>query len=222
MGIKVEYPNAEPKKQNNIIAMIVLGVLTMLMVTVYFGYWHLTTGGPTQDPRVLKVLSGIVGVFFFALFLLAFFFHGKYPIDYVRRFLSIKELISEFESGKLPKDDWHHMEHLRVALYYVFHEQDIYSALTKMRCGLIRHGVLRDVPSVCKDAYHETITFFWMFQLEYFIKRNKEKSFEQLEELLDFSEFAKKDYIYKFYDQETLSSTEARATYIPTVILQRM
>lgn len=128
--------------------------------------------------------------------------------------MNIETLIQQFESAILPKDEWHHLAHLRVALYYNLKQVTKYDALIKMRCSLIRYGALRNPSIVCVDRYNETITTFWIFTLDRFIKRNPDKSFEELEDILMKSELISKDYILKFYSRDLLDSKKAKATYV--------
>lgn len=65
-------------------------------------------------------------------------------------------LVRSFEAGSLDADGFHHRQHLTVAAWLL--ETSPYeTALDRMRQGL--HTLLAKTG---KDAYHETITVFWM------------------------------------------------------------
>ena len=129
--------------------------------------------------------------------------------------MSIEELVNQFETGTLPQPQWTHEAHLKIALYYMYNEKDHFSALTKMRCGLIRYGALRNPQIVCVLRYNETITLFWMYKMHMFVDHNKGKTmlFEDLWNLFLKCPVAEKEYIYKFYDKEDLHSDRSRASW---------
>jgi hypothetical protein len=70
-------------------------------------------------------------------------------------------LVRGFEDGSLDVAGFHHRQHLIVAAWLL--ETSPYdTALVRMRKGL--HGLLAKVG---KDAYHETVTVFWMRALRH-------------------------------------------------------
>jgi hypothetical protein len=70
-------------------------------------------------------------------------------------------LVRGFEDGSLDVAGFHHRQHLIVAAWLL--ETSTYdTALTRMRKGL--HRLLAKVG---KDAYHETVTVFWMRALRH-------------------------------------------------------
>jgi hypothetical protein len=70
-------------------------------------------------------------------------------------------LVRGFEDGSLDVAVFHHRQHLIVAAW-LLETSNYDSALTRMRKGL--HGLLSKVG---KDAYHETVTVFWMRALRH-------------------------------------------------------
>jgi len=128
--------------------------------------------------------------------------------------IDIENLIRQFENGTLPKKDWSHISHLRVALYYVLTEKTEFEAISKMRCGIIRYGQSSEEENKCPEKYSETITVFWMFELKKFAKNFLLSNFEKIEKLLLESDLVSKDYIFKFYSRETIGSPQAKAVYI--------
>ncbi len=128
--------------------------------------------------------------------------------------MEIKQLVTDIEQGTLPYENWNHSNHLLLALYYVFTEEDVYTSLAKTKCSLIRYATLVNPKYDCTLRYNETITVFWIYQMKEFISKNPDKNLEELVILLQKSELRAKEYIYKFYDRETVHSTNAQATYI--------
>ena len=128
--------------------------------------------------------------------------------------MEIKEFIEKFESASLPKEEWNHWGHLRLALYYLYNEKTKHAAITKIRCGLIRYAVLTNPDYNCSERYHETITRFWIHKVSEFIRLNKNKTLYGLEELVKKSQLMNKEYILKFYTQNQLDSPEYRAVFM--------
>src|SRR5256885_15496016 len=77
----------------------------------------------------------------------------------------IKDVVHRFESCQFAKQEFTHAHHLAVAAWYL-HNFTPQEALVRMRTALLRftshHGV---------DAYHETITRFWLLVVENFLKQ---------------------------------------------------
>lgn len=74
------------------------------------------------------------------------------PVDLA----AVAELVAAFESASVDTSAFHHREHMLVALWFIAHHPEE-AALERMRAGL--HRLLARIG---RDAYHETITVFWM------------------------------------------------------------
>jgi hypothetical protein len=70
----------------------------------------------------------------------------------------IENVVRGFETCETGGDDFHHSEHLAVAVWYV-HTMDRDSALDRMRAGLLR---FLDHHGVEKGKYSETVTAFYI------------------------------------------------------------
>ncbi len=133
--------------------------------------------------------------------------NNKYADD-----TEVLDLVRSFEDATISRDDWHHAEHLVVALYYLTHH-DIETATTKMRDGIFR--LLRDtfeVDLTKEMPYHETLTVFWMRTVADF-KASKNGS-SLLDNSNEVATKFDKDYPLRFYSRDLLFSDEARANYI--------
>jgi hypothetical protein len=123
----------------------------------------------------------------------------------------IVDLVTSFENGTIQRADWHHAEHLTVALYYLT-RHDVETATVKMRTGIF--DLLRSF-SINLDRempYHETLTVFWIRTVADFLgSRNAGSLIETANELVARFD---KHYPLKFYSRELLFSDEARARYI--------
>lgn len=125
----------------------------------------------------------------------------------------INNLVESFDNQTLPHDDWHHLEHIAVAAYYL-HHFDPNTATEKIKAGIKKlndaHGAIQTENS----GYHETITVFLMKILA---KKYKEvgdcnlwKKFELGVELL----FGLNSFLMEYYSPELINSWEARLNWI--------
>ncbi len=135
--------------------------------------------------------------------------------------MNIKNLVEQFESLVLPISDWNHSTHLRIALWYIYHEPDLYKAIQKIKCGWIRYGTHKPL-SVCHDRYHETITVFWAHQIKVLIEENPNRDIIELDTLIteDRRILQHTKHILKFYPVSMLTSTKARSIFTPPSTLR--
>ncbi len=129
--------------------------------------------------------------------------------------MHITQLIEQFENCKLPKEKWNHEAHLRVALYYLFNN-DFYTALSKVRCGIIRYNASKETDNLCSNKYHETITFFWCIKIQEFIESFVTEPLDKIEIELLKTHMKNSHFIEKYYEKKFLSTAEARAHFTPT------
>lgn len=125
---------------------------------------------------------------------------------------SWRGLVLRFCNQTLPKADWTHKAHLVVALWFLLECNDTEFALSQLKAAITRFnramGKLNVIP-------HETITVFWVMQVRAFVESNTSRDFDVLAEaLLDGTALTDKDYIYRFYSREVLSTPRARDTYV--------
>ena len=70
----------------------------------------------------------------------------------------IANVVRAFEACETAADDFHHSEHLAVAVWYL-HTMDRDAALDRMRAGLLR---FLDHHGVDQGKYSETVTVFYI------------------------------------------------------------
>ncbi len=122
----------------------------------------------------------------------------------------VLEVVRKFESCEYAPDDFHHREHLTVALCYLL-EADEHGALERLRTNLLRFLAHHKIQA---DVYHETITLFWLKRVRHFLDGagpRHELAFlanDLLRECCDAR------LIKEYYSEELLSSTEARRQWI--------
>jgi len=129
------------------------------------------------------------------------------------RLKEIKHLVQQFQNRTLPKEDWTHEAHLIMALWFV-KNHTVSEATCLIRAGIISYNVAVGTPNTSTKGYHETITLFWIWLIDAFIKQNKELEMAELVERFLGSKYAQKDIFFAYYTKELLFSVEARANWI--------
>lgn len=118
----------------------------------------------------------------------------------------ILTLVDRLERCLLGKTEFHHRDHLAVAVAYLY-AADFETALGRMRTTLLRfsshHGV--------SNLYHETLTRFWMQEVEKRIDRRLclRESVAGIQTALP-----DKDLPFAYYRRQTLNSPEAKRAFI--------
>ena len=114
----------------------------------------------------------------------------------------ILTLVDRLERCLLAKNEFHHRDHLTVAVVYLY-AGDFTSAIERMRASLTRFAAHHGVSGL----YHETLTCFWLQQVEQRLDREicLQESVQKVQEQL-----ADKDLPFAYFSQELLKSPEAR------------
>lgn len=118
----------------------------------------------------------------------------------------ILTLVDRLERCLLANQEFHHRDHLAVAVVYLY-ATDFESAMERMRASLNRFAAHHNVPKL----YHETLTRFWMQQVEQRLDRGlclRASVLKIQDELPD------KKLPLKYYTQEILDSAEAKAKWV--------
>jgi len=118
----------------------------------------------------------------------------------------ILTLVDRLERCLLAKEEFHHRDHLAVAVVYLY-ASDLEAAMDRMRGSLQRfanhHGVT--------GLYHETLTRFWLLQVEQRLDRSEclEQSVSKVQEQLN-----DKNLAFEYYSRERIDSREARDKWV--------
>ena len=118
----------------------------------------------------------------------------------------ILTLVERLERCLLGKTEFHHCDHLAVAVVYLY-AADFHTALDRMRATLLRfaghHGV--------SNLYHETLTRFWMSQVETRLDRR----FCLCESVATIQAALRdKELPFAYYRRDTINSAEARREFL--------
>lgn len=113
--------------------------------------------------------------------------------------------VRKLENCEFAPTEFHHRDHLAVSVAYLY-ASDLQAALERMRSSLQRfishHGL---------KGYHETITRFWMEQVDQLLDRRRCLA-EGVRQIQD--ELSDKDLVYHYYSREALNSSEAKERWI--------
>ncbi|HET9836590.1 MAG TPA: hypothetical protein VFR84_00040 [Candidatus Angelobacter sp.] len=115
-------------------------------------------------------------------------------------------LVDRLERCLLAKDEFHHRDHLAVAIAYLY-AADFESAMDRMRASLTRFAAHHGVSGL----YHETLTRFWLLQVEQRLDRRKclSESVRRIQE-----QVADKHLPFAFYSKDILNTVEAKREWI--------
>src|ERR1700694_1395200 len=94
---------------------------------------------------------------------------------------SLSTFLEAFESGTLPKAEWTHAAHLKMACLYL-HRMSFEEALVRIRRGIRHYNECQGVENSATSGYHETLTVFWCRIVSGFMKSSP--AGESLEETI--------------------------------------
>ncbi len=118
----------------------------------------------------------------------------------------ILTLVDRFERCLLGKNDFPHRHHLTVASVYLF-PGDFDSAMARMRASLQRFAAYHCVSGL----YHETLTRFWLLQVNQRLDRGLCLSSAVAKVITDLND---KNLAKKFYSEEVLTSQAAKEQWV--------
>lgn len=115
-------------------------------------------------------------------------------------------LVNRLERCLLAKEEFHHRDHLAVAVVYLY-SSDLATAMDRMRASLKRFAAHHGVTGL----YHETLTRFWLLQVEKSLDRSEclNRSVRAIQNKL-----SDKNLAFEHYSRERIESKEARETWL--------
>jgi hypothetical protein len=129
------------------------------------------------------------------------------------RIEDIDDLAGRFESVSITAEEWTHHAHLTVGIWHLLHYSKEESII-RLRSRIISMNNIHGTPNSATRGYHETITLYWVWLLDEYIRRNN--CGHELKTYNDFlnSIYQKSDLLFQFYTREKLFSVEARAVWV--------
>ena len=118
----------------------------------------------------------------------------------------ILTMVDRLERCLLGKEEFHHRDHLTVAVVYLY-ASDLETAMDRMRSSLKRFAAHHGVTGL----YHETLTRFWLLQVEQRLDRSQclEQSVRKMREQL-----GDKNLVFEYYSRARIESKEAKETWL--------
>jgi hypothetical protein len=118
----------------------------------------------------------------------------------------ILTLVDRFERCLLAKDEFHHRDHLAVAVVYLY-ASDFPTAMERMRSSLRRFAAHHGVSGL----YHETLTRFWLEQVEQRLDHSVclSVSVERIQR-----ELGDKGLVSRYYSKQVIDSPEAKERWV--------
>jgi len=120
-----------------------------------------------------------------------------------------EEFIEAFENCSLVNESFHHSDHVRMAFLYLSRDHAL-DSIQRFCAALVRFATANGKP----ELYHETVTWAFLFLIrERMIRGGGLQTWSEFaagnEDLL-----ASKDFLRKYYREETLASEFARRTFV--------
>jgi len=115
-------------------------------------------------------------------------------------------MVDRLERCLLGKEEFHHRDHLAVAVVYLY-SADIETAMDRMRASLQRFAAHHGVTGL----YHETLTRFWLRQVEMRLDSGQclRDSVRSVQEQL-----SDKNLAFEYYSRERIGSQDARERWV--------
>lgn len=126
-----------------------------------------------------------------------------------------EHIIEGFRAKTLPAKEWTHEAHLITGLWHVANF-DADEALLQMRSGIKKYNIASGSTNTDSSGYHESITVFWIWLLNEFLKSYSvdNQGFEQVCNAFLKSKYCDRNIAFNFYSREVLFSCKARLSFV--------
>jgi hypothetical protein len=118
------------------------------------------------------------------------------------------EFLMAFEETTLPRPEWTHAAHLRMAFLYLIREPATEQALRVVRQRIQAYNLSKGNPR----GYHETITVAFVRLIADALRRTPIADFAALQTARP--DLFHSEVLLRFYTRERLYSPEARAVFV--------
>lgn len=128
--------------------------------------------------------------------------------------ISIKKFIHHFKQGTLQKENWTHEAHFIIALWYLL-QNPLSTVLEKLPEAIKNNNIALGIPNNEERGYHKTITYFYIFSINNYIKQHNMESLsiKHFQQLLT-TDIINKNYPLQFYSCRLLFSINARKNWV--------
>lgn len=140
------------------------------------------------------------------------------PVCYGRT-VNVDVLAARFIACEIPHAEWTHLAHLAVGTWHV-QRYGPDEALARLRVGIRRLNDSHGTPNSNTRGYHETVTRAYVELLAEFLSRcPAEMDLDGRVARVIESPLAERNVLLRFYTQERLMSSHARAEWVaPDVV----
>jgi hypothetical protein len=124
-----------------------------------------------------------------------------------------EQLVDAFLSRTLPQKDWTHEAHLRVGLWHLINYPPNES-LARLRQNIKQYNVACRIENTANQGYHETITRFYVWLIDRFLKQVER--LQPIDLLADrlISLYGDKSFPLNYYSRDKLMSKTARLQWV--------
>ncbi len=125
----------------------------------------------------------------------------------------IEALVRRFEDGSLPRSEWHHRQHLSVALWYLTRYPPE-EATERIREGIKRFNAAKGVPQTRDGGYHETLTLHFIHRIRLFLAGADRSLPLPVLAALVVERLGDMRCVLEHYSRDRILSWEARTSYV--------
>ncbi|MFN8353557.1 MAG: hypothetical protein U0Y10_03875 [Spirosomataceae bacterium] len=126
----------------------------------------------------------------------------------------VEALVEAFIAKKLPKEAWTHEAHLAACVWHLLRHTTT-ETLLFLRSRIITYNESVGGVNGLDSGYHETLTVFWIEAVNAFLQQaDRTQPLHLLCQELFNGPYADRTLPLKFYDRQTVFSTEARARFV--------
>lgn len=126
--------------------------------------------------------------------------------------LSDTELLERFDSQRLPLEQWHHREHVRVAYLYLT-RYGLEGGIERFKPRLQAHNQANGVVDTPTSGYHETMTVAWL-RLIHAMLRQYGPAADSSAFWEAHPELSQTKTLRLFYSRERFMSPEAKTSFV--------
>ncbi len=127
--------------------------------------------------------------------------------------MSDVNFLQQFETQSLPKEQWNHRAHLKVACLYLA-RWPFDEALVRMRDGIRAYNAVQGILDTPTGGYHETMTQAWLHLVH--LTLCEFGPIESADAFLDTqTQLLSKRALLFFYSRDRIMSAEAKREFVP-------
>lgn len=127
--------------------------------------------------------------------------------------MSDVDFLQQFETQSLPKEQWNHRAHLKVACLYLS-RWPFDEALVRMRDGIRAYNAVQGILDTPTGGYHETMTQAWLHLVH--LTLCEFGPIESADAFLDTqTQLLSKRALLFFYSRDRIMSAEAKREFVP-------